>query len=204
MTPTPPGWAEHLLRLVLDVSNADSITGDLLEEYRASIHPARGQEAADRWYVTQTAGYVVRRTGFWAVLFGGAFVARTALDWFVPTDDFHLRATVSTVLGAGTVAAAGFWGGWRSANLAAGTLAGVATTGIGAIVSISGAAALLVAAHDEATMAAIRGSGGLAEVFTLPITLLIPGAVLGTAAGAVGAMARRYLSPRTASPTPAP
>jgi hypothetical protein len=203
MTATPPDWAEALLRLVLDSEKADTVTGDLLEEYRASIHPARGQQAADRWYVRQTLGYVVRSTGGWAALFGGAFVARTALDWLVPTTDFYLRATVSTWLGVGTLMAAGLWAGWRSANFAAGTLAGLATTGFGAIVSIGGAASLLTIAHDPATMEAIRGSGGLPEAFTLPITLIVPGAVIGTLAGVAGAALTRFRHSRPA-PTTAP
>jgi hypothetical protein len=40
-------------------------------------------------------------------------------------------------------------------------------------------------------MAAIRGSGGLAEVFTLPISMVAPGAVLGTVGGVAGAIFRR-------------
>jgi len=37
--------------------------------------------------------------------------------------------------------------------------------------------------HDPATLRAIRGSGGFAEDFTLPITLAVPGFVLGSLAG---------------------
>jgi hypothetical protein len=204
MTPTPPDWAEALLPLVLKADNAASVTGDLLEEYRASIHPARGQQAADRWYARQALGYLVRSTVGWAALFGGAAVARGALDWLVPTTDFYLRSAVSTSLGVGTLMAAGLWAGWRSASFAAGTLAGLATAGFGAVISISGAALLLAAAHDPRTMAAIRDSGGLAEVFTLPFMLMVPGAIVGTVAGAAGATARAFLSPGSASPTPAP
>jgi len=195
MTATPPEWAEALVRLVLDRDRADSVTGDLLEEYRASIHPAHGQSRADRWYVIQTLGYVVRSAGFWAAIFGGAFVVRTALDWLAPTDDFHVRSAVSTSLGVGTLMLAGLWAGWRSSRFAAGTVAGLATAGFGAVVSIVGAAALLAVAHDPGTMAAIRGSGGLAEVFTLPFMLLLPGAIAGTVGGVAGAAVRRVLSP---------
>lgn len=40
-------------------------------------------------------------------------------------------------------------------------------------------------------MAAIRGSGGLEEVFTLPVLLVLPGVLLGTVGGAGGAFARK-------------
>ena len=139
MTATPPEWAEALLRLVLDRDHADSVSGDLLEEYRATVHPARGQSRADRWYVMQTFGYVARSAGFWAAIFGGAFVGRTSLDWLAPTDDFHVRSAVSTSVGVGTLMVAGLWAGWRSSRFAAGTLAGLATAGFGAVVSIVGA-----------------------------------------------------------------
>ena len=117
MTATPPEWAEALLRLVLDRDHADSVSGDLLEEYRATIHPAGGQSRADRWYVMQTLGYVARSAGFWAAIFGGAFVARTSLDWLAPTDDFHVRSAVSTSIGVGTLMVAGLWAGWRSSDV---------------------------------------------------------------------------------------
>ena len=204
MTATPPEWAEALLRLVLDRDHADSVSGDLLEEYRTTIHPARGQSGADRWYVMQTLGYVARSSGFWAAIFGGAFVARTSLDWLAPTDDFHLRSAVSTYVGVGTLMVAGLWAGWRSSTFAAGTLAGLATAGFGAVVSIVGAVALLAVAHDPGTMAAIRGSGGLSEVFTLPFMLLLPGAIVGTVGGVAGAAVRRVLSPGSPSPTITP
>jgi len=149
----------------------------------------------------QTFGYVARSAGFWAAIFGGAFVGRTSLDWLAPTDDFHVRSSVSTSVGVGTLMVAGLWAGWRSSRFAAGTLAGLATAGFGAVVSIVGAVALLAVAHDPGTMAAIRGSGGLAEVFTLPLMLLLPGAIVGTVAGVAGAAVRRVLSPGSPSPT---
>ena len=152
----------------------------------------------------QTLGYVARSAGFWAAIFGGAFVARTSLDWFAPTDDFHVRSAVSTSVGVGTLMVAGLWAGWRSRTFAAGTVAGLATAGFGAVVSIVGAVALLAVAHDPGTLAAIRGSGGLTEVFTLPFVLLLPGAIVGTVGGVAGAAVRRVLSPGSPSPTITP
>jgi hypothetical protein len=53
--------------------------------------------------------------------------------------------------------------------------------------SIVGAATLLAIWHGADTMAAIRASGGLGEAFELPIMMILPGAVLGTLGGVVGA-----------------
>ena len=154
MTPTPPRWAEVLLRL----------------------------------------GVVARSARIWAVLFAAAFLTRTALDWLSPPVDFHARSTVSTLVGIGLLLAAGLWTSMRSGSLLAGTCAGVAATAIGALISIVGAAGLLAIWHDPATLAAIRASGGLGEVFELPVMMIVPGAVFGTIGGMVGATITRLRS----------
>jgi len=195
MTATPPRWAEALLRMFLKSADFDSVSGDLLEEYRDSIHPVRGQRGADAWYLMQVLGFVSRSARVWAFLFGVAFVTRTALDWLAPPVDFHARSTVSTFLGIGILVAAGLWASWRSGSPFAGTLVGVAATSIGAVISVVGAAGLLAIWHDADTMAAIRASGGLGEVFELPLVMILPGAVLGTIGGAVGATIQRLRSP---------
>ena len=191
MTPTPPSWAEALLRVFLRPADFDSVSGDLLEEYRDSIRPVRGKFAADAWYARQVLGFVWRGARIWAVLFGAAFIARTALDWLAPPVDFHTRSTVSTFLAIGLLLLAGLWASMRSGSLLAGTLAGVAATAIAAVISVLGAAGLLAIWHDAGTMAAIRDSGGLAEVFELPVIMVVPGAVLGTMGGLVGATLKR-------------
>jgi hypothetical protein len=197
MNATPPRWAEALLRVFLKPGDFDSVSGDLLEEYRDSIHPVRGQRKADAWYVTQVLGFVSRGARVWAALFGAAFVTRTAFDWLAPPLDFHTRSTVSTALGIAILVAAGLWASWRSGSFVAGTVAGIATTAIGAVISVMGAASLLAIRHDPQTMAAIRGSGGLSEVFELPLLMVLPGVVLGTIGGVVGATIKRLHSTLT-------
>ena len=194
MTPTPPDWAEALLRLFLSPDDFDSVSGDLLEEYRDSIRPVRGESAADAWYVIQVLGFVWRGTRIWAVLFGAAFLTRTGLDWLAPPVDFHTRATVSTFLGVGLLLSAGLWASMRSGSFFAGTLAGVAATALAAVISVLGAIGLLTIWHDAGTMAAIRASGGLGEVFELPLMMIVPGVVLGTLGGVAGATIRRLRS----------
>ena len=49
----PPRWAERLLRVLLAPANRDTITGDLLEEYRDAIEPTRGAVRARLWYLRQ-------------------------------------------------------------------------------------------------------------------------------------------------------
>jgi hypothetical protein len=90
--------------------------------------------------------------------------------------------------------ATGLWAANRSGSLLAGTFAGIATTGIAAFISVIGAAGLLAIWHDPGTLAAIRASGGLVEVFELPFMMILPGAVLGTIGGMVGATINRLCS----------
>src|SRR5262245_18401348 len=127
----------------------------------------------------------------WGTLFGGAAVSRTALEWFVPTADFSVRLEISTYIGISLLLGAGFWAAWRSGSFVSGLITAVQTAAIGAAISIAGAAAMLAAFHDSQTITAIEGSGGLGEVFTLPIMMLVPAVILGTIGGAVGVAANK-------------
>ena len=186
---TPPAWAETILRAVVTRKDFGSVSGDLLEEYRDSVYPARGRHGADTWYVRQVFGFAIRSVGVWGALFGFAEVARTALDWFVPTHDFSVRSAISTYVGIGLLLTSGFWSAWRSGSLASGPVSAILTVIIGEIISSIGASAMLVMFHDPRTMSAIEASGGLGEAFTLPIILVLPALILGTLGGALGAAA---------------
>jgi hypothetical protein len=193
ITATPPGWAEDVLRLVLRRADFDAVSGDLLEEYRDRIHPARGQTGADFWYVRQVIGFAIRSAGVWGALFGVAIVVRTALDWFAPTQDFSVRSAISTYVGIGLLLATGFWSAWRSGSMRSGPLSSMLAASIGSLISVIGATGMLVFFHDARTMNAIAGSGGLSEVFTMPLAMVVDGLVLGTIGGALGAAANAKL-----------
>ena len=102
---TPPRWAEWLLRLTLKRGDRESVSGDLLEEYRDTVVPAPGQSAADVWYLRQVAGFLWRATWVWAVLFSGAFVIRQAVDFFIPTHEFYVRSLWTTYTAIALLAA---------------------------------------------------------------------------------------------------
>ena len=57
--PNPPQWLERLLRRTLSPANRDTITGDLLEEYREVILPTRGVLGARRWYVRHALSLIL-------------------------------------------------------------------------------------------------------------------------------------------------
>jgi hypothetical protein len=54
----PPAWAEALLRSLVGPRNRDTISGDLLEEYREVVLPQRGDLGARLWYLRQVASFI--------------------------------------------------------------------------------------------------------------------------------------------------
>jgi len=193
LTANPPRWAEALLRVFLKPDDFESVSGDLLEQYRDSVYHSRGRLRADLWYVSQVFTFAPPGTRLFAVLFGAQFLTRTALDWFLPPVDFHFRSAISTVVGIGTLAAAGFWAAWRSGSFAIGPIAGSLTAGIASIASIGGAAIMLTVWHDPQTMSAIRNSGGIEEVFSLPLLMVLAGLLFGACGGIASAGLKRLL-----------
>ena len=186
----PPAWAELFLRLLLKRDDRDSVTGDLLEEYRDSIRPARGRWRADAWYLMQVAGFAWRSAGVFGVLFAGSFLTRMAFDWFAPPADFVFRSIVTTFTAVAIFTSAGALTAWRLRSVGAGALVGFTTGVIAAALTSIVALVVLAIWHDRQTMAAIAGSGGLNEVFTLPLLVTAP----GTICAALGAIAGKGLA----------
>jgi hypothetical protein len=53
-------WAERVLHRILKPDAAETIYGDLLEEYRDYVLPNRGRARADFWLARQVASYLLR------------------------------------------------------------------------------------------------------------------------------------------------
>ena len=162
--------------------------------------PSLGR-AAERWYVRQVAGFVWRATWFWALVFSGAFLARTLYDWLVPTTQFALRSAISTWAGISTLLVASAWGAWRSRSFGAGLLTAVVTSQVAALMSVAGAALLLAIWHDPRTQEAIAGSGGLDEVCRAAVHDDHPGGDLS--GPSARCLARRWRSSRGRTAGPA-
>lgn len=52
-----PRWADHVLRLLVGSRKWESISGDLLEEYRQAILPSAGPTGGRLWYARQLLSY---------------------------------------------------------------------------------------------------------------------------------------------------
>jgi hypothetical protein len=197
----PPRWAESLLRLMLAPEDRDSVSGDLLEEYRECVRPERGRWRADTWYLAQVGSSLLRPMWPWGLLLATSIVGRDVLDWWLsPTQDFYARSLVSSATAIAIFTGSGAWTGWRSRSLRAGALAGILSGAISAVVINAVSLAALAVQHDAHTMTMIAASGGLAEVFALPFVVIVPGAVCATVGAAMGkTLAVLYSSPNTKS-----
>jgi len=180
---TPPKWAESVLRWMLPSRDRDSVSGDLLEEYRESIVPALGDRAS-RWYVRQVAAYVWRRAWVLGTLVAAIFVGRFLLDAFVPIRYVpHVIAVRSSVMSwmlVGTFALSAAWQTWRTGNIRSGIFLVLVIAWIGAVLTAVGTGVSIAIWHDPATMSAIQGSGGLDEaLWGMPILLTPIGLIVG-------------------------
>jgi hypothetical protein len=182
----PPPWAESLLRLMLPHQDRESISGDLLEEYRETIVPALGRRAG-RWYVRQVAGYVVRITWGWGAFIGLVLLVRYLFDSLAPVQYtpgvIHARSAIMSYTLIATFAVGSGWQAWRSGHVLSGVVMALAAALFGAILSSAGVVASLAVWHDPVTLRAVEGSGGLAEaLWGVPLLLVPIGLITGTAA----------------------
>ena len=72
--PAPPRWLETALLRCLPARDRETISGDLLEEYREAQVPHLGRMRANLWYARQLVGFMAARS------FGGS-TFRASLTW---------------------------------------------------------------------------------------------------------------------------
>jgi hypothetical protein len=190
MSDAPPAWADTWLRLLLPVRDRDTVSGDLMEEYRENVRPGRSPMAANTWYVGQVARFAWRQ-GLWALALAALFKARTAFDWFVPTTDFAPRSEVTTLVTIATLLVIGASSTMRTRSFKAG-VASTATALVGSAVTCTAVTAFMYWNwRSPELIASINGSGGLNEVFSLPIMLIVPGTAIGALGASVASMSHK-------------
>jgi hypothetical protein len=190
----PPAWADALLRLLLAPASRESVSGDLLEEFRETIVPARGRAAADAWYVKQVAGFLWRACWLPGVLVAAILIVRLLFDAWAPvlyTRGVHPRSAVMTWMLMATFASAACWQTWRTGHARTGVLVALAAAVIGGVLSGAGALLFVAIWHDPSTLRAIQNSGGLDEALWAVPLLLLP---IGLMTGAAGALMGKGLT----------
>ncbi|HMD33585.1 MAG TPA: permease prefix domain 2-containing transporter [Vicinamibacterales bacterium] len=132
----PPAVGDRLLRALLPPASAETMTGDLLEEYRDTRVPAVGRRRADFWYARQVAGVFLRTYGWFVVPVILVLVIHDLFNTFRdPSGASYLDAAPVLVrlplgtpgIGVGALLAAALYGTWRTQRWAGGV---VATAGI--------------------------------------------------------------------------
>jgi hypothetical protein len=187
----PPEWCDFILWLFLKPEDRDSVSGDLLEEYREMIRAGRDRAAADRWYLRQMTGFLWRSTWAWAAILSALWVGRGVLDALVPPASYHMRSLFSTWSAVAIFTILGFRGAWRGRSVAgsvpeslANSVAAVVSTQITAnLMNVAGILVFLAIWHDPQTRTAKAQSGGLGEAFFLPVFITFPAAGLAILGG---------------------
>jgi hypothetical protein len=189
MVPAPPAWADTWLRLLLPARDRETVSGDLMEEYRENVRPKSSKLAADAWYLGQVSRFAWRQA-LWSVVLAAIFEGRTAFDWFVPTTNFKPRSDLTTYMMISTLLVIGASSAMRTRSFKAGVVSTLSAL-IGSAVICSAVTSLMYWSwRSPALLVAIQQSGGLAEVFTLPIFVIVPGTVVGAIGASVASMTR--------------
>jgi len=120
--PHPPEVAELILRGLLPLDMRETVSGDLLEEYRESRVPAGGEFRADLWYWRQVGGMWLR--AYWWLVVSAVLlhVVRDVFDTFrAPSGASYLDGLPALVLAVlsplglvGLVGLATAYGSWRA------------------------------------------------------------------------------------------
>jgi hypothetical protein len=126
----PPRWAECLLRALLPRRDRETVSGDLLEEYREAVRPARGRLGADLWYLRQLPGLVggVAMGVAIGLAAGGLIIVSTIFDPLADDTAFGVLGAVAAI--AFLFAVAGFSSRRRGGTLLDALKAGAAAGAI--------------------------------------------------------------------------
>jgi hypothetical protein len=184
----PPRWAAAFLPLLLRADEAETVTGDLIEEYRDSVYPASGRWRANVWFVRQVAGFAWRAAWVWGLLVAAFISGRFMLDTFAPPASYYARSFFTTWSSVLLYLLTAFWAARRTGRVRTGILIAVAAHAIGWSVNAALTAAIYVGViRDQPAMLRLfRETGGWGEEWFLPLMLLPFVLVLGSAGGAVG------------------
>ena len=208
MKPTetsPPRWAESMLRSLVRPSDRESISGDLLEEYRAARRPSLGAFRANTWYLRHVFSVLWQLIRPCALVLVGTNLLRVFLgvsaEWFAAAPRPTMVALIARGLFYGSLVQAPgvslsdaliyLWAGYRGFQrtrlIKTGMLAAGGTSFIGFTILF--------------TAIAIRTPDLLLAPFSNPFifvilaTLTLIALGYGALMGALGAVVGRWTAP---------
>jgi hypothetical protein len=199
-------WGEMALRLVVRGRDRDTISGDLLEEYREEILPKRGAIRARLWYARQVVSFV--RPVTWGLLIGAAAgtlqLLSTALDPLADDSAGVMLVIAATLLLLWMLASLGATTSAQRLRdvVVSGIVIGAATMAVAYVSSIVRVNLFLDQIRDRADWVnlvsrfrasefhSLRAYANHEYLGSLP-SLLALGAVAGGCCGALGGALRR-------------
>jgi hypothetical protein len=199
-------WGDFVLRLLVRRRDRETISGDLLEEYREHVRPTRGPWAARLWYVRQVLSFMSPLA--WGVLIGvilGTWqLVDTAAEPLAEDTPGVMIGIVGTILVSWTLAsmAAALPSRRFTHALVAGIIAGVATMAVIDLTSILRVNLFLdeirhrddwvnlMARFEASGVQSLRVYANWEYVRGTPIVLAL-GAVAGSVCGAVAGVMNR-------------
>ena len=181
-------WTTGVLSLVLPPDEAETVSGDLIEEYREAIQPAFGRWRADLWLVFEVAGFVWRALFVWSVLVAAFMAGRFALDTFAPPQTYGPRSFFTTWSAILLYLAAGAWTARRTGQARSGAVVATAAHLVGHAMSVAVTAVLFmgVIRYEPARRVLFEQTGGWGEQWFLPLILAPIACLLGAVGGACG------------------
>jgi hypothetical protein len=190
----PPRWVAALLPLLMRPDEAETVAGDLIEEYRDTVYPAVGRWRADLWLARQVAGFVWCVPLVWGLLAALFIAGRFIADTFAPPASYAARSFFTTWSSILLYLIAGAWAARRTGRVGSGTLVALVAHAIGWTVNaaITGGIFLGVIRHEPEMLSVFQATGGWGEQWFLPLMLLPFVLVLGAIGGVFGrAIGRR-------------
>jgi len=186
----PPRWGENVLRLVLGPDEAETVFGDLLEQYRETISNTHRRWESERWLARQVAGFVWRALWIWPAMLALFLSGRSAFDTFAPPADgnFGPRAALTTYALAALFVVVGAWAARRTGRASSGVVAVLITHLMGSLINIAYELAFFAALiqPDPERMRQSQLAGGADELWLLPLMMVPAVMILGATGGFVG------------------
>jgi hypothetical protein len=185
--PTPPRWAEAILRSAVSLSDRESISGDLLEEYRDARRPALGALRANAWYIKQVLSVLLRLVWPCAFLIAGLTLVSLMLQGISVGYGSPLPAPGLSLIHALIYLWAGYHGSRRTRLIRAGIL----TAGITSVVGVTTFFAVAAATIPGLVIASLSMPFTFVILSIYHLLALSYGVLLGALGGTIG----KWLSP---------
>lgn len=201
----PPKWADAILRSLLRPADRDSISGDLLEEYRVGQRPSFGRVRANLWYCGHVLSVLWHLIQPWAFLLIAVNLLRVLLgvsrEWFFGTPGpVTAIGFIARTLWFGSVvqapglslidAAIYMWAGYHCVRRTRLLRTGILVAGALSLIGFT----VLFASLAITTPTLLFAAFASPFIFVILATLGLMSVSFGAVVGAIGAMVARWVT----------